>query len=80
VMRDDMVTPWISPLTNGGVQLSWTSGDLEIEAVFDHARSDWELMVSDGSHDHEVPIGGEAVMFFRTTLADRLTSSDPVAA
>jgi hypothetical protein len=79
-MRDDMIAPWIGPLNNGGVQLAWTSDALEVEAVFDHVRNDWELLVTDGENDQEVSIwGGEAMWLFRT-VADRLTRSDSVLA
>lgn len=73
VMRDDTSPPWIGRLSTGGVQLTWRSGDTEVEAVFDRARGDREVMVSVGENEWEAP-ANEAESLFGT-VADRLSLS-----
>lgn len=79
VMRDDTMLPWIGPLDNGGVELVWKRGDLEVEAIFDPVRGERQLLVSDGDSDRDAPIDQAGPML--ADVVDRLASeSVPVAA
>ena len=73
VMRDDTVTPWIGRLGTGGVQVTWQAGDAEVEAVFDRARAEQEVMVSVGDNEWDAP-AAEAESLF-ATVVDRLSNS-----
>ena len=73
VMRDDTVPPWIGRLASGGIQLTWQAGDVEVEAVFDRARGDREILVSVGENEWDAP-ADEADSLFATVI-DRLSAS-----
>lgn len=73
VMRDDTLPPWIGRLSTGGVQLTWRSGDVEVEAVFDRGRDERDLMVTVGENEWDAP-AGEADSLF-ATVVDRLSRS-----
>jgi hypothetical protein len=70
VMRDDTPSPWIGRLNSGGVQLTWRSGDVEVEAVFDRARNEREVMVAVGENEWEAPADHGESLF--ATVVDRL--------
>lgn len=78
VMRDDTRVPWIGPLASGGVELAWRVGNVEVEAVFDRARGECELLVSVGGNESEVPIDAAESLF--AEVVDRLSVGDRVAA
>lgn len=71
VMRDDTILPWVGRLSSGGIQMTWRSGDVEAEAVFDSARDERELIVSVGENEWDAP-AGEAESLF-ATVVDRLS-------
>ena len=71
VMRDDTMPPWIGRLSTGGVQLTWRSDDVEVEAVFDRARDERDLMVTVGENEWDAP-AAEADSLF-ATVVDRLS-------
>lgn len=73
VMREDTVVPWIGRLTSGGVQLAWNVGDVEVEAVFDRAREDAEIIVAVGENEWDEPIANAETLF--ATVVDRLSTS-----
>jgi hypothetical protein len=72
-MRDDTLAPWIGRLNSGGVQLTWRSGDVEVEAVFDRARDEQELIVAVGDNEWDAPITQADSLF--ASVVDRLTPS-----
>jgi hypothetical protein len=76
VMRFDTVAPWIGPLSSGGVQLTWRMGDLEVEAVFDSARHERELIVVVGENEWDAPVERGASLFAQ--VVDRLSAEPPV--
>jgi hypothetical protein len=78
VMRSDTVAPWIGPLASGGIELIWHVGNIEVEAVFDSARGERELLVCVGDNEAEAPIDQAETLF--ATVVDRLEANDPVAA
>jgi hypothetical protein len=50
VMHAGVPTPWIGRLNSGGLQLSWTRGEVEVEAVFDRAGGEKLVMfIADGA-------------------------------
>jgi hypothetical protein len=73
VMRDDTRVPWIGRLASGGVQLTWHADDVEVEAVFDRARDDRELMVTVGENEWDAPIGRGETLF--ASVVDRLSDA-----
>jgi hypothetical protein len=78
VMRYDTPAPWIGPLASGGIELVWHVGNVEVEAVFDSARGERELLVCVGDNESEAPIDQAETLF--ATVVDRLEADDPVAA
>lgn len=78
VMRPDTPAPWVGPLANGGVELAWHVGNVEVEAIFDRARGECELLVTVGENESEAPIEHAESLF--AEVADRLSAGDPVAA
>ena len=70
-MRHDTVAPWIGPLNSGGIELSWQRGDVDVEAIFDHARGHRELLVSVGDNEWDAPIDHAVSLF--ATVVDRLS-------
>lgn len=70
VMRDDTPSPWIGRLNTGGVQLTWRTGDVEVEAVFDRARNERELVVVVGENEWDAPADQAESLF--GTVVDRL--------
>lgn len=77
VMRPDTRPPSFSPLATGGLELIWRQDNLEVEAIFDSARNERELLVSVGDNDSEAPIEEAESLF--ATVVDRLTADDPIA-
>jgi hypothetical protein len=57
VMTDGTQAPWIGRLSSGGLQLSWRSGDgeVEVEAVFDKARNERTVILAIGDEERELP-------------------------
>jgi hypothetical protein len=78
VMRDETRAPWIGPLPSGGIQLAWRRGEVEVEAVFDHARGERELLVSVGDQEWEAPIDQGAALF--ATIVEHLAVDAPAVA
>lgn len=78
VMRDGTQAPWVGPLVSGGIELAWRQGEVEVEAVFDHARDERELLVSVGESEWDSPIDQAESLF--ATVVDRLCVEDVVAA
>jgi hypothetical protein len=78
VMREDTIVPWVGPLDNGGVEVLWKHGDVEVEAIFDHGQGERQLLVSVGDHDWEEPIEHAQSLF--ATVVDRLTTDSVSAA
>lgn len=84
VMRRETVAPWIGPLASGGVELVWRLGNIEVEAIFDRARDERELLLSVGENESEVPIDQAEALF--AEVVDRLAVDEgaplggPVAA
>lgn len=78
VMRFDTVAPWIGPLSSGGLQLTWRQGDVEVEAVFDSARRERELIVAVGDREWDEPVEWGGSLF--ATVVDRLSAEPPVPA
>lgn len=78
VMRPDTPAPWIGPLASGGVELAWRAGNVEVEAIFDRARGECELLVSVGDRESEAPIDHAESLF--AEVVDRLSSGDPATA
>ena len=78
VMRPDTRAPWVGPLASGGVELVWRAGNVEVEAIFDRARGECELLVSVGDNESEAPIDEAESLF--AEMVDRLSAGDPVAA
>lgn len=76
VMRPDTPAPWIGPLASGGVELAWRAGNVEMEAIFDRARGECELLVSVGDNESEVAIQHAESLF--AEVVDRLSAGDPV--
>jgi hypothetical protein len=76
VMRDDTAAPWIGPLASGGVELAWRSGEVEVEAVFDRAREERQLLVSVGGVEWEALIDDAESLF--ATVVERLDAGGPV--
>jgi hypothetical protein len=70
VMRDNTPPPWIGRLNTGGIQLTWHCGDVEVEAVFDRARHEREVMVVVGDNEWEAPADYGESLF--ATVIDRL--------
>lgn len=70
VMRDDTSSPWIGRLSTGGVQLTWRMGDVEVEAIFDRARDEREIVVAVGENEWEAPADQAESLF--GTVVDRL--------
>ena len=70
VMRNDTASPWIGRLNSGGVQLTWRSGDVEVEAVFDRARNERDVIVAVGENEWEAPADHGESLF--ATVVDRL--------
>lgn len=68
IMNEDTKPPWIGPLVTGGLELAWREGDLDVEAIFDHARGERELLVSVGESEWEAPID-QADGLFSTVVA-----------
>ncbi len=73
VMRNDTRVPWIGRLASGGVQLAWQVDNLEVEAVFDRARNERELLVSVGEHEWEESADAADTLF--GSVVDRLGES-----
>lgn len=71
-MREDTVSPWVGRLPSGGVQLAWRCGDVELEAVFDVASDESEVILAVGENEWESPIRGADSLF--ATVVDRLTN------
>lgn len=78
VMRPDTRAPWIGPLASGGVEVAWRSGNVEVEAIFDRARDERDLIVCVGDNEDAAPIDHAESLF--ATVVDRLAAGDPVAA
>lgn len=78
VMRPDTPAPWIGPLASGGVELAWRAGNVEMEAIFDGARGERELLVSAGDNESEMPIEHAESLF--AEMVDRLSAGDPISA
>jgi len=78
VMRPDTLVPWIGPLASGGVELAWRAGNVEVEAIFDRARGERELLVSVGGNESEAPIDHGESLF--AEVVERLSAGDLVAA
>ena len=72
VMKDDTSVPWIGLLASGGLQLTWHSGDVEVEAIFDRARGEREILVSVGDNEWDAPVDHGHALFL--TVRDRLTT------
>lgn len=70
VMRNDTPSPWMGRLNTGGVQLTWRTEDAEVEAVFDRARNERELVVVVGDNEWDAPIDQGELLF--GTVVDRL--------
>ena len=71
VMDDETMPPWIGRLSSGGVQLTWRSGDVEVEAVFDRARNEREVVVVVGANEWDAPADQADSLF--ATVRDRLS-------
>jgi hypothetical protein len=78
VMQFDTLAPWIGPLSSGGLQLVWRQGDVEVEAVFDSARGERELIVAVGDREWDEPAERGASLF--ATVVDRLSTESHVSA
>ncbi len=78
VMRRDTPAPWIGPLASGGVELAWRGGNVEMEAIFDRARGERELLVSVGKNESEAAIDHAESLF--AEVVERLSAGDPVSA
>jgi len=78
VMRSDTVAPWIGRLSTGGLQVNWRCGDVEVEAVFDHARDDHVVYVTVGDLEWEERSDRAYSLF--ATVVDRLSSGAPADA
>jgi len=74
VMHDDTPAPWIGRLNTGGLQLTWRSGDVEVEAVFDRAREEREVLVVVGENEWEAPADQADSLF--ATVVERLAHAD----
>lgn len=72
-MQDDTLVPWIGRLSSGGLQLTWRCGDIEVEAVFDQAREDHEVIVTVGDSEWDEPVSEADSLF--ATVVDRLSNS-----
>lgn len=72
-MHDETVVPWIGRLASGGLQLTWRAGNVEVEAVFDRARNDRELMVTVGENEWDAPIDQADKLF--ADVVERLSGS-----
>jgi hypothetical protein len=73
VMDEDTCLPWIGRLSSGGIELAWTHGDVEVEAVFDRLRGDRELIVTVGENEWDAPADEGYSLF--ATVVDRLSNS-----
>jgi hypothetical protein len=71
VMRSDTPSPWIGRLNSGGLQLTWTAGDVEVEAVFDRARDEQEVYLTVGETEWEAPVSEAESLF--ASVVDRLS-------
>ncbi len=71
VMHQDTAAPAVGPLSSGGIGLAWAKDSLEVEAVFDHARDERALYITDGDEEHEAPIKNAALLF--ASVAAQLT-------
>ena len=71
VMRDDTPPPWIGRLSTGGVQLTWRSDDVEVEAVFDRARHEHDLMVTVGENEWDASAAEADSLFATSSTASR---------
>lgn len=72
VMRDDTRAPSVTPLSSGGIELSWRADALEVEAIFDQRRGETALLVTAGSNEAEEPIDAAEKLF--ADLVDRLAT------
>jgi hypothetical protein len=61
--------PSIQPSSDGGVGLSWLSGDTEVEIAFE-SDEDSGIVITEGGHTWDAPISEAAGIL--TDLADRL--------
>lgn len=71
VMTDDLVVPWVGRLNTGGVQVTWRGRDIEIEAVFDRARDERVILVSEGDADDQFTVNDAPRAF--ATFRNRLS-------
>ncbi len=69
VMSDDIVMPDIVPLADGGVQIEWRRGDVEVDFISDDELSEPTLLVTRGDHAEEIE-GSRAASYFLSELRD----------
>ena len=72
-MRNDTLPPWIGRLGSGGLQLTWHCGDVEVEAVFDTARDEFDVLVAVAGNEWDAPAGEAEPLFAQ--VVDRLSRS-----
>lgn len=78
IMRDDTMAPSITPLSSGGIELSWHVTGLDVEAVFDRRRGERVLAVMAGHNETEEPIESAHKLF--SDVVDRLAVAAPTRA
>jgi hypothetical protein len=68
VMGNEVTSPDIVPLSDGGIQLEWRSGEHEIDFISEDDSVSPTLLVTSGAGTTPIP-GPEAVGYFREHLA-----------
>jgi hypothetical protein len=79
VMSDDVSMPDIVPLADGGVQLEWRPGGVEIDFISDDELTEPTLFITRDGETRGID-GTRAVSYFLDELRTTLRSSEAVGA